>query len=145
MSVLELRDALKKRGMSIHGLKEGLVERLIKAVGEGVVLIADRASVVVENYSGVCFQPGSYWKEMIPRGSIIDDEATMCVDGVQFRAPTTTAEEMEAPGYCCRPKKRKFSESEAFIFLFQTAVGIDYLHKKNILHRDLKPENLLLD
>lgn len=42
-------------------------------------------------------------------------------------------------------KKRKFPEEEAFIFFFQTAVGIDYLHKKNILHRDLKPENLLLD
>jgi hypothetical protein len=110
MGVLELRDALKKRGISIHGLKEDLVERLVKAVGEGVPLIADRASVVVENYAGVCFQPGSYWKEMIPRGSIIDDEAIMYVDGVQFRAPTTTAEEMEAPGYCRRPKKRNFSE-----------------------------------
>lgn len=27
----------------------------------------------------------------------------------------------------------------------QTCLGIDYLHKKNILHRDLKPENLLMD
>ena len=42
-------------------------------------------------------------------------------------------------------KKGKFSESEAFVYFFQTALGIDFLHKKSIIHRDLKPENLLLD
>ncbi len=42
-------------------------------------------------------------------------------------------------------KKRKFSESESFVYFFQTCLGIDYLHKKSIIHRDLKPENLLLD
>ena len=42
-------------------------------------------------------------------------------------------------------KVKRIPEEEAFIFFFQTAVGIDYLHKKKILHRDLKPENLLLD
>ena len=35
-------------------------------------------------------------------------------------------------------KKKKFTEKEAFIFFFQTALGIDYLHKKDIVHRDLK-------
>ena len=37
------------------------------------------------------------------------------------------------------------SEKEAFVYFFQTSLGIDFLHKKSILHRDLKPENLLLD
>lgn len=41
--------------------------------------------------------------------------------------------------------KRKLIEDEAFIYFFQTCIGIDYLHKHNIIHRDLKPENLLLD
>jgi len=34
--------------------------------------------------------------------------------------------------------KGKFSEREAFVYFFQTCLGIDYLHKKNVLHRDLK-------
>ena len=42
-------------------------------------------------------------------------------------------------------EKRKFSESDAFIYFFQTCLGINYLHSKDIIHRDLKPENLLID
>jgi serine/threonine protein kinase len=42
-------------------------------------------------------------------------------------------------------KKGKLTEKEAFVYFFQTSLGIDFLHKKSIIHRDLKPENLLLD
>jgi len=42
-------------------------------------------------------------------------------------------------------KKSRFKEEEAFVYFFQTCLGIDYLHKNGIIHRDLKPENLLLD
>ncbi len=42
-------------------------------------------------------------------------------------------------------KKGKLSEKEAFVYFFQSCLGIDFLHKKSIIHRDLKPENLLLD
>ena len=34
-------------------------------------------------------------------------------------------------------KKKKLSESEAFIYFLQTSVAIDYLHKKGIMHRDI--------
>lgn len=42
-------------------------------------------------------------------------------------------------------KKQLLEEREAFIYFFQTLLGLDYLHKKGIIHRDLKPENLLFD
>lgn len=35
-------------------------------------------------------------------------------------------------------KKKKFLEKEAFVYFFQTCLGIDYLHKRDIIHRDLK-------
>ncbi|CAD8101088.1 unnamed protein product [Paramecium primaurelia] len=42
-------------------------------------------------------------------------------------------------------KQRRLSEDEAFHYLYQTCLGIEYLHKMKIIHRDIKPENLLLD
>lgn len=35
-------------------------------------------------------------------------------------------------------KKKKLTEKEAFVYFFQSCIGVDYLHKKNILHRDIK-------
>lgn len=42
-------------------------------------------------------------------------------------------------------KRKKLKESDAFLYFFQTCLGINYIQKKGIIHRDLKPENLLLD
>ena len=41
--------------------------------------------------------------------------------------------------------RKGLPEEVAFRFLYQTALGVKYLHDRNIIHRDLKPENVLLD
>ncbi|VDD86563.1 unnamed protein product [Enterobius vermicularis] len=39
----------------------------------------------------------------------------------------------------------KFSESTVLKYFTQVAVGLEYMHAKNILHRDLKTKNILLN
>lgn len=108
MKVSELRTALEVRGLPKNGLKTVLVDRLKGAVAEGVPLVADRPAVEVENTAGPDFHPSAYWKEMSPDGDDID-ESIMNVDGIQFRAPTTSAEEHNAQNPN-RPKKRNYAE-----------------------------------
>ncbi len=38
-------------------------------------------------------------------------------------------------------RKGRLSEQEAFVFFFQTCLGINFLHAHKILHRDLKVRN----
>ena len=40
--------------------------------------------------------------------------------------------------YSLLHKKKKFSEPDAFIFFYQTALALNYLHQNDIVHRDLK-------
>lgn len=42
-------------------------------------------------------------------------------------------------------KCKKFTEEEAKFIIACIFLGLEYLHKKNIIHRDIKPENLVLD
>lgn len=46
--------------------------------------------------------------------------------------------------YMAQPGKSPLPLDEAVSIAFQTAQGIDALHKKKVLHRDLKPENIML-
>jgi serine/threonine protein kinase len=40
---------------------------------------------------------------------------------------------------------RKFPESKAKFYIIELILGIEFLHKQNIIYRDLKPENILMD
>ena len=40
---------------------------------------------------------------------------------------------------------KKFTESQSKFFCANVILGLEYIHKNNIIHRDIKPENLVLD
>lgn len=42
-------------------------------------------------------------------------------------------------------KFKRIKEDEARTYFIELCLGIDYLHKRNIIYRDIKPENILLD
>ena len=41
--------------------------------------------------------------------------------------------------------KKKFDEIQSKFFCACVILGLEYIHKNNIIHRDIKPENLVLD
>ena len=109
MKVADLRIALEARGLSKNGLKTVLIYRMKASVGREVPLIEDRPAVEVQNSAGNDFHPTAYWKEIPSSGDDID-ELIMNVDGMRFRAPTTTTEEHEAD--CAnRTKNRNYAET----------------------------------
>ena len=42
-------------------------------------------------------------------------------------------------------QRKKFKEKELKFIMSCTILGLDYLHKNNIIHKDIKPENLVFD
>ncbi|EGR31045.1 protein kinase domain protein, partial [Ichthyophthirius multifiliis] len=42
-------------------------------------------------------------------------------------------------------KQKRFTEEQTKFFVVNILLGLEYLHKRNIIHRDIKPENLVLD
>ena len=39
---------------------------------------------------------------------------------------------------------KRLSEDEIRNIIYQTAAGLEYMHKHGFFHRDLKPENILI-
>ena len=109
MKVVELRTELEKRGMSKNGLKNVLIQRLKEAVKNNVQLLEARPDDEVQNLAGDGFDGNSYWKLLEQAGPEID-ESGMEIEGITFRAPTTSEAEQHAE---CqdRAKKRNYDET----------------------------------
>ena len=108
MKVVELRRELEMRGLSKNGDKGVLVKRLKEGIKKNVPLLADASVDQIQNNAGDGFEAGAYWRFLEATGPPLDD-SIMEVDGVSFRAATTTKEEHNA-NFDDRPKKRNFGE-----------------------------------
>jgi serum/glucocorticoid-regulated kinase 2 len=40
---------------------------------------------------------------------------------------------------------KRFNEQQAMFYFSEILLGLEYLHKKNVVYRDIKPENILID
>ena len=87
MKVLELKKALKDRGIDSKGNKSVLKERLKAAIEAGTPLLDELSPEVAANIAGDEFDPGSYWKLLEPDGEIVED--VLDIRGERFRAPTS--------------------------------------------------------
>jgi serine/threonine protein kinase len=47
--------------------------------------------------------------------------------------------------YHLHTDRRKFPEDWAKFYLIELVLGLEFLHKHNVIYRDLKPENILMD
>ncbi len=47
--------------------------------------------------------------------------------------------------YHLHSNKKKFPEAKAKFYIIELILGLEFLHKNNVIYRDLKPENLLMD
>ena len=47
--------------------------------------------------------------------------------------------------YHLHSQKKKFSEPTAKFYIIELILGLEFLHKNNVIYRDLKPENILMD
>ena len=47
--------------------------------------------------------------------------------------------------YHLHSRKQKFSENIAKFYIIELILGLEFLHKNNVIYRDLKPENILMD
>ena len=109
MKVAELQVALQACWMPKNGLKAVLIDKLKTSVAEGVAILQYFSVAEIENSTGDVFHFGAYWKELEQAGPDMDD-SIMNVEGVSFRAPTTTAKDYAAL-FMNLPNKHNYEET----------------------------------
>ena len=86
MKVTQLRQELKNRGLSNHGLKPALLERLQKAVKDQVPLVAEQNTEKISTQAHF-FDEKAFWKKIEPSNVAQDP-----LNNTPFREPTENAE-----------------------------------------------------
>ena len=113
-----------------NGLKSVLVERLKEAVRNNVKLIEERPDDEVENIAGDGFNGNAYWKYIEQTGAEID-ELVMEVEGINFRAPTTSEAEHNSD-FHDRPKKGTMQRHLTVILLLQRVYSLRRISEDNL-------------
>ena len=106
MKVVELKAELKKRGVSIRGKKEELINRLKKAIEEKMPIVGEGNDKNELDYAGEGFPLGARWEleEAIDDVNKQDDD--MIIEGIRFREPTANErDDIDGTGY---QKKKNF-------------------------------------
>jgi hypothetical protein len=99
MKVNQLKEELKKRGLSFKGLKTDLVSTLNEAIINKVPLLYNMTKERQANLAGDKFTPGSHWVELPCDGAFLEETTP-----AGFRAPTVPEGEVS------QVKKRNFSQ-----------------------------------
>ena len=99
MKVPELREELKKRGLSTKGNKAAYVDRMKDAIEKGLPLLENLTTEKVNNLAGDSFSPGAHWEPLVCEGEYINETLPN-----HFRYPTVPEGERSSV------KKRNFNQ-----------------------------------
>ena len=89
LKVVQLKDALKKRGCGAKGNKPALTECLKYTIEKNLEVVCDIGEVEVENFAGEGFSVAAKWElEAANDNGVCIEEGIREIGGKVFREPT---------------------------------------------------------